>query len=323
MSGEHEMSQTPPGASRATRTLSIAGTRLLLDGRPFALQGVSFFNALFNPTFNRGDEERRRWLRTFLDNGVNTLRVWCQWDLRPNYPLVDALPDATLYTDDGAVRDEPFARLVALIAAADELSMALEVVLFGVQRRPNLTVPAQERAVGEVARRLRPYRNLILQIWNEDSTEVARHYEAVKREDSDRLVTNSPGGANALGDDAQNRLLDLLTPHTVRYQSERFWEEAPRQIAGLLERYGKPVIDDEPARCGTVQYGGIPGGTRPEQHIEQIRRVRAAGGYHIYHHDMFQSDYGAPVTPPTGIPDPDFSPFHRQVFDYLRDHRQW
>jgi hypothetical protein len=174
-----------------------------------------------------------------------------------------------------------------------------------------------------VARRLLPYRNLIVQIWNEDSTEVARHVAAVKREDPHRLVTNSPGYSNDLGDDAQNRLLDLLTPHTVRRQHERFWEEAPRQIAGLLERYAKPVIDDEPARCGIVQYGGIPGGTRPEQHIEQIKGVRAVGGYHIYHHDMFQRSYGDPATPPTGIPDPDFSPFHRQVFDYLRDHRQW
>jgi hypothetical protein len=33
--------------------------------------------------------------------------------------------------------------------------------------------------------------------------------------------------------------------------------------------------------------------------------------------------YGSPAIPPSGIPDPDFSPFHRQVFDYLRDHKRW
>ncbi len=62
---------------------------------------------------------------------------------------------------------------------------------------------------------------------------------------------------------------------------------------------------------------------RPERHIEQIRRVRALGAYHTYHHDMFQHNYGYATTPPSGVPDPDYSPFHRRVFDYLRDHRTW
>ncbi len=37
-----------------------------------------------------------------------------------------------------------------------------------------------------------------------------------------------------------------------------------------------------------------------------------------YHHDMFQSGYGAPSTPP-GIPDTEFSPFHVPVFQHLRE----
>jgi hypothetical protein len=307
----------------ATRVLAIEGTRLTLDGRPFALQGLSFFNALYNPTFNRDAAGRLRWLRTFKDTGVNTLRVWCQWDFAPPRTFVDVAPECTLYTDEGAVRDEPFRTLAEIIAAADSLGMVLEVTLFSHEKQPNLAVAAQERGAREVARRLLPHRNLILQIWNEDSTEVRRLYEAVKAVDPARLVTNSPGVANVLGDEAQNRLLDLLTPHTVRRQAERFWEEAPRQIAALLQQYRKPVIDDEPARTGLLQFGGIEGGTTPERHIEQIRRVRAAGGYHIYHHDMFQRPYGDPATPPSGLPDPDFSPFHRRVFDFLRDNREW
>jgi hypothetical protein len=38
---------------------------------------------------------------------------------------------------------------------------------------------------------------------------------------------------------------------------------------------------------------------------------------------MFQYGYGHELTPPSGIPDPDFSPFHRAVFDWLRDHPTW
>ena len=48
-----------------TRALEIEGTRLLLDGQPFSFQGLSFFNAIYNPTFNRSADERMRWLRTF------------------------------------------------------------------------------------------------------------------------------------------------------------------------------------------------------------------------------------------------------------------
>ncbi len=44
---------TPTGSPPATRVLTIAGTRLLLDDQPFPFQGLSFFNALYNPTFNR------------------------------------------------------------------------------------------------------------------------------------------------------------------------------------------------------------------------------------------------------------------------------
>jgi hypothetical protein len=47
------------------------------------------------------------------------------------------------------------------------------------------------------------------------------------------------------------------------------------------------------------------------------------GGYHVYHHDMFQYGYDAPTTPPSGIPEPDWSPFHRQVFEYLRSTKAW
>ena len=140
--------------------------------------------------------------------------------------------------------------------------------------------------------------------------------------DPARLVTSSPGVANVLGDDAHNTAIDLLTPHTVRRSAGRpFWEVAPQQIAGLIERFRKPVLDDEPARNGPTQFGGIEGGTRPEWHIAAIEGTRAAGGYPIYHHDMFQYGYDSPLTPPSGIPEPDWSPFHRVVFDHLRRHR--
>jgi hypothetical protein len=310
----------------ATRVLNVQDTKLFLDGKPFYFQGLSCFNAIYNPTLNASAEAREKWLQRFKNNGINVLRVWCQWDFNPPRTFVDVGSDTTMYTANGDIVDAHFQKLKKLILVADNLGMVIEVVAFSHEKVPgeeNLPVPLQERAIKALAQRLKPYRNIILQIWNEDSTNVVRHYEIIKAEDAKRIVGNSPGFANNLGDDTQNRLMNVLMPHTVRRASQKFWEVAPRQIASLLETYNKPVIDDEPARCGIIQFGGIEGGTRSEQHIAQIKAVRAVGGYHTYHHDMFQRSYSAPTTSPTGLPDPDFSPFHRQVFDYLREHPTW
>src|SRR5687768_14732729 len=55
---------------KSGHVVGVDGTRITLDGRPFPLTGVSFFNALYNPRFNASLEERRRWLETFLAYGV-------------------------------------------------------------------------------------------------------------------------------------------------------------------------------------------------------------------------------------------------------------
>lgn len=303
-------------------TLSIHGTRLLLDNQPFFLQGLSFFNALYNPAFNQSSDAKIAWLKKFKANGVNTLRVWCQWDFIDR-PFVDLKVENTLYDHQGGIKDDVMRRIIDLIELLTAEGMLLELTLYSHEKKPYYSPEILAKGGAAAARHLKPCRNLILQIWNEESFGWQSCFEAIKAEDPTRLVTSSPGVANVLGDDLQNSTLDLLTPHTVRKDAPRFWEVAPQQIAGLIEKFKKPVIDDEPARNGTTRFGGIEGGTRPEQHIEQIRRVRAVGGYHIYHHDMFQMGYGHPSIPAHGIPDPDFDGFQRKVFDYLRDHQTW
>ncbi|MHB0859097.1 MAG: hypothetical protein ACYC5M_16205 [Anaerolineae bacterium] len=310
---------TPPTG----RLLSIQGTHLLMDGQPFYFQGLSFFNAPYNPTFNRSREEGVRWLQKFRANGINALRIWAQWDFEPPRVFADVAPGHSLYTDQGDLQERHMDSLMQIIEDVAAHDMLVELVLFSAEKDPNLPVQAQVRAAHALTTRLLPYRDLIVQIWNENATDMALLFESIKAVDPARIVTSSPGWPGVLGDDAHNDMLDILTPHTERWDAPHYWEVAQQQIAALLERFGKPVIDDEPARCGTTQFGGIKGGTTPEQHIEQIRGVRALGGYHTYHHDMFQLGYGDPSVPPSGIPDPDFNPFHRQVMNYLRDNPRW
>jgi hypothetical protein len=68
---------------------------------------------------------------------------------------------------------------------------------------------------------------------------------------------------------------------------------------------------------GTSQFGGPREATSPYDHILQIWQVWQLGAYITYHHDMFQTGYGSPAVPPSGIPDPEFSPYHRQVFEFI------
>jgi hypothetical protein len=318
-------------APSSTKTLKITGTHLFLDDAPFFLQGLSFFNAIYNPTFNHSEADRLQWLTKINSYGINTLRIWCQWDFRPPQAFIDVAAGNTLFTDAGEIIETHLRTLIDIIRAADGLGMVLEICLFAHERQPLfLPVAASEKAVAAITQVLKPYRNIILQIWNESSLELPRYVKIAKSVDPERIVTSSPGHQNNLGvnfdhvgEDEHCQLLDLLTPHTVRGDVQLFWRCAPAQIEYLLETYQKPVIDDEPARSGPTQFGGIQGGTRPEWHIEQCQRVRKLGGYHIYHHDMFQYGYNSSLTPPSGIPDPEFSAFHHKVFCYLRDHRSW
>lgn len=304
--------------SAQTHELTIKGTGFLLNGKPFPFTGVSFFNAIYNPSFNKSTNERKLWLAKFQRYGINVLRIWAQWDNRRGF--VDSCPTCTLYQPDGSLRPQHLQTLKEIITDADEMGMVVELVLFSQESYHHdirLGKTEADRAVAAIALEFLPYRNVIIQIWNELSDRVLEHIKTVKDIDPKRLVTNSPGGAGHLGDSKQNDLLDFLTPHTSRQDVGKHWEVAPQEITYLMKKYQKPVVDDEPARNGTSNFGGPKQPTTPYDQIAQILGVWQIGGYLVYHHDMFQLGYGAASTPPTGIPDPEFSPYHRTVFELL------
>jgi hypothetical protein len=300
--------------------ISVDGTRFLMDGEPFPYTGLSFFNAIYNPAFNASDEARMKWLARFTSYGINVLRVWAQWDNPRGF--VDSCRECSLYFPDGTLREDRLATLKALLEDAGKQGMAVELVLFSQESwRANIRLSGQaaEMAVERLARELKPFRNVMFQIWNEFSWHTVPLARRIKSIDPKRLVTSSPGGAGVLtAGEEETALMDYLTPHTSRQSSGKPWEIAPADIRYLIERYGKPVVDDEPARNGTASFGGPKEKTYPSDHILQIRAVRREGGYVTYHHDMFQTGAGSAAVPPSGIPDPEFSPYHRAVFEFLR-----
>lgn len=300
--------------------LTVSGTRFQLDGKPFPYTGVSFFNAIYNSNFNASSEARVVWLKKFQSYGINMLRVWCQWDSTRGF--VDTAPSNTMYHADGSLHAEHLRTLKSILSDADSSGLCVELVLFsheswGEKRR--IDAPADEQAVAALTRELLPFRNVAFQIWNEHSdTRVLPLLKVIKGIDPKRLVSNSPGFSNVLGNDEENTALDYLTPHTARQESGRHWEIAPQQLEGLLKKFQKPVVDDEPARNGTPKFGGPKVATSPFDHIVQIIAVWRLGAYPTYHHDMFQTGYGSPACPPSGVPDPEFSPYHQQVFEFLK-----
>ncbi len=312
------MISLPSGfAQNPQHTIAVKDLGFTLNGEPFAYTGVSFFNAIYNSAFNKSETARKTWLNKFKAYGIHVIRVWAQWDNARGF--VDACPTCTLYEPSGALKKAPLDTLEAIIRTADELGMVVLFVLF--QRESwnediRLSDEASDRAVEALTRRMQPYRNVVFQVWNEFDHRTVDYFKIIKAIDAQRLVTNSPGYGGDLGSRKENEILDFLSPHTSR-QDDRHWEIAPREIAYLIEKYQKPVVDDEPARKGTPRFGGPKSATSPFDHILHIHNVWKVGGHVIYHHDMFQTGYGTKAISPSGIPDPEFSPYHHTVFEFL------
>lgn len=299
--------------------IAVKGTGFEMNGNPFEYTGISFFNALFNPAFNENSDIRREWIRKFKDTGINVLRVWCQWDNARGF--VDGGKDKTLYHQDGSLKPELLERLNEIVSDADREGVVILLVLFSREswnENIRLSDDASDKAVDRLTREMSAHRNLVFQVWNEFDYRAIDYLKIIKLTDPLRLVTNSPGYAGFQGRDDENMLMDFLSPHTTR-TDHRHWEIATKEIEDLVVRYKKPVVDDEPARKGTPKFGGPKTPTMPDDHILHIYNVWKAGGFVIYHHDMFQTGYGTEAVPANGIPAPGFSKYHDRVFGFLKN----
>lgn len=298
--------------------LTVKGTGFELNNNSFEFTGVSFFNALYNKEFNTNSEVRRSWIRKFNNSGINVLRVWCQWDNTRGF--IDGGEGKTMYFNDGSLNLKVLSTLKALSNDADEEGTVILLTLFSRESWNNeirLSDEASDKAVAALTQELKSYRNLIFQIWNEFDNRTTDYCQIIKKYDSQRLVTNSPGYSGFLGNDNENKMMDYLSPHTTR-DDDRHWEVAAKEIEYLILKYQKPVVDDEPARKGTPKFGGPKIPTNPLDHILHIYNVWKVGGYIIYHHDMFQTGYSTEPIPENGIPAPGFSSYHDQVFEFLK-----
>ena len=309
--------------AQGNNKITVNGTSFEMNGQPFEYIGISFFNAIYNPTFNTSNEARRQYMKEFRETGINVLRIWCQWDNDRGF--VDGGVGKTLFNKDGSLKPDLVFTLNGIIADANQQGMVILLVLFSREswnENLRLSDEASDTAVKEVAKTFAPFRNLIFEIWNEFDYRTTDYVKIIKEVDPKRLVTNSPGYAGVLGSREENQVLDFLSPHTTR-DDFRHWEVAAKEIEYLLTKYRKPVVDDEPARKGTPKFGGPKSPTQPEDHVLHIYNVWKVGAYSVYHHDMFQTGYGSDAVPPNGIPLPGFSDYHDRIFEFLKNKKRY
>src|SRR5688500_1862652 len=115
-------------AAQPSPVIAIKETSFTLDQKPFDFTGVSFFNALYNDSFNVSESEQIRWLKKFKDNGISVLRIWAEWN--NDLGFVDVCASCRLYDNNGGLQQQYLSRLKRLLVNTAAENMVVEFVFF-------------------------------------------------------------------------------------------------------------------------------------------------------------------------------------------------
>lgn len=241
-------------AAAAVR-LGVEEATFTLNGRPAFLVGMSYYGGLAAPR-----EAVERDLDDLAARGFNWVRLWVTWAAHGNnVSAVDAA---------GGPREPFLAHLEWLVQEADRRGLVVDVTFSrgngAVADEPLLaTHAAHLRAVETIARVLKPYRNVYIDVANERNIKDRRHVslaevrelrDRIKAVDPDRLVTASHAGDLSRQDVAAyvgECRLDFLSPHRPR-RADSPWQtaEKTRECLAWAREAGRvvPVHYQEPFR---------------------------------------------------------------------------
>jgi hypothetical protein len=242
----------------------VSGSRFIAsDGSPFAWRGITAFRLLEFVAHGR-----QRQAAAYLD-----------WAASEHLTVVRVLAMAhvlfTLTPADGE------RSLPGLLQLARARGLVVEVVALADTASYPIDLAKHVRAIGQACA---DAGNCVIEIANEPyhpthSADVHQH--AFLRELRKLIPSGVPVSLGTVDPRGELAGGDYITWHSPR--DER-WPERMREGAALLERYGKPVIADEPMGAADV---AIPGkrDNRPDRFRLAAQTARASGLGATFHYE--------------------------------------
>ncbi|MGQ9523412.1 MAG: hypothetical protein ACUVTZ_01100 [Armatimonadota bacterium] len=238
--------------------LQVRGTDFILDGKKTFLLGASYYAGL-----GASDADLQRDLADLRRYGFNWIRVWATWAAYGK--------DVSAVNPDGSAREPYMGRLKRLVAEANRRGIVVDVTLSRGSGLP--TQAAHLKAVELIARELRGFRNVYLDLANERNIRGARYVpfedlrellRAAKRVNPDLVITASHAG-DVSKDELREYLntvgVDFIAVHRPRRKSSSEETEAKtREYLAAMKELGRevPVHYQEPFRRGYPYKGGVP-----------------------------------------------------------------
>jgi hypothetical protein len=260
----------------AGATVGIQGRRFTLDGRPFDMWGIRVAGASQNQAVT---DQLLAQLDTYRAHGVNTVSV---------YYMGCASGYSDPFTPDGrGIAADHRRRMQAIIRAADERGMVVIVGIF-YQRSdtPQLRDwEAARTAVETVAVDLRPHRNVILNLANEQNSTRYRGLPWERVNNPDDLLAlarlakaAAPGLLVGAGGYLHEK--NEVIGRAPEIDTLLFDTNGPEDSGKLYQRFraagvDKPMVNVETFGGWTLSY--LPQGVFPDEvKREYLREVAAA-----------------------------------------------
>jgi hypothetical protein len=239
--------------------LAVKNTHFTINGKPTFLYGISYYAGLGapKPFIERDLIDMKRL-------GINWIRVWAVWQMFDhNVSAVD---------EKGNPREPYLDKLKWLTTKCDTMGIIVDVTLTRgtatyKKKQPYIqTLDDHRRAVGNIMKALKPYRNWYIDLGNERNynkdkrfvsiEDLKQLHDFIKKRDPRRLVTASH--ASDINDKELRQYIltaqvDFITPHRPRHKG------SPGETAAKTREYLKkmkelervvPVHYQEPFRRG-------------------------------------------------------------------------
>jgi len=269
-----------------------AGDRLLLDGRPLKLWGVRTASAAQTAA---ATAHLIAQLDAYLAHGINAVTVFYQGS-SGGY--------SNPFSADGAVLDPAHhTRMTEIITACDRRGMIVIVGVFYQRAEFPPTGTAFEAMVRTATRALRPHRNVILNIANEQNSSLYRDSNAVfDLGDPARLIAlcdlvHAEDPARLVGAGGYDHAKNITLGRSRSVDVLLFDTNGPEDSGALFDRFvaagvtDKPIVNVEQfgaysAKSDFPKRAGVFTAANRALYLREIDAARTRSAFHTFFFDV-------------------------------------